>query len=359
MGYVFLSAALLCGALKGYCGKKSSGFAGSTEGALLISLIRMLACVPFAALIAVALGDTNLFFLDKELILLSLISGVSVSAFVVTWLISVRRSAYMLLDVFLMLGTAVPILSGHLLYSEPISARQCIGFVLLTVAVLIMSSYNNTVKIRLDRTGLLLLILSGLSNGLTGATQKAFARTGSPDTSIFNLYTYVFSALLLGAFYALYVLLKRRRAAGVKAATISNHKSKDKRKSSDTAYNSTETELNAAADYNTLAEGDFDATFKGLERTESKLKVVGNGYISTVKKSLPYVLVMAATLAAHSYFSTLAAGYLDGAVLYPLQQGASLLISTFMASLLFGERINKRALVGILLSFISLVIINV
>ena len=45
MGYVFLALALIAGATKGYCGKKTSGFVSGFRDSMLANMIRMLLCI--------------------------------------------------------------------------------------------------------------------------------------------------------------------------------------------------------------------------------------------------------------------------------------------------------------------------
>ena len=146
MGYLFLSFALICGATKGFCGKKLSGYADNTQSAVLLNFIRMLLCTVFSFAVVLFSSDIGCLSFDINILLISALSGVATALFVVSWLLAVRKSAYMMLDVFLMLGTLLPIATGSLFFHEPISPRQIIGFLLLLMAVLTMCSYNNAVK---------------------------------------------------------------------------------------------------------------------------------------------------------------------------------------------------------------------
>lgn len=294
MGYLFLSIALLSGAAKGFCGKKMSGYTENMQSSVLLNLYRMILCIVLSLLLMIAIGDIEYFVPDCKSLLLMAVSGVSTSFFVVTWLLSVRKSAYMMIDVFLMLGTLVPIVSGYFLYSEPITLRQVLGFILLVVAVVIMCSYNNSIKARHTLSSILLLVACGVSNGITSTAQKAFVKS-FPELpiSVFNLYTYIFAAVTLALFFLISV---------------------------------------------------------------KKEKPVFSGGGS--RMTYIYILIMAIALTANSYFSTLASAYLDSAKLYPLQQGAGLILSTVMATLFFKEKLKLKAVVGIILAFAALMIIN-
>lgn len=142
-----------------------------------------------------------------------------------------------------------------------------------------------------------LLIVCGVSSGLADFSQKLFVKQATEiPASVFNFYTYVFSALTLLVFY-IYFSIK--------------------------------------------------------QKGEEKSGVQYNG------KVFVYIGIMAACLFINSYFKTLAAGYLDSAKLYPLNQGLALVISLFMSSVLFKEKLTAKSVFGVALAFLGLLIINV
>lgn len=77
------------------------------------------------------------------------------------------------------------------------------------------------------------------------------------------------------------------------------------------------------------------------------------------KEIIGYLLVMAICLFSNSFFKTMAAKYLDPVQLYPLSQGTALILSTLMATVCFREKLTKRAVSGIFLAFVGLLLINV
>ena len=202
MGYLFLSISLLAGATKGYCGKKMGSFAVNLQSTVLLNLLRMSLCIAFGILLVLGYDHVNYLTLNSKVLMISALSGISTSLFVGTWLISVKKSAYMMIDVFLMLGTLIPMISGYLIFGETISLNQWVGFFILIIAVIIMCSYNNSIKTKITTHSFLLLIICGCANGLTEFSQKMFVRE-LPDVpiSIFNLYTYIFSAVTLAVVY--------------------------------------------------------------------------------------------------------------------------------------------------------------
>lgn len=293
MGCLFLAVALFFGMTKGYCGKKLGGYASNTKSAVLLNLIRMLLCVGFGIAFILANGELAYCVPTSGVLLVSALSGVCTAFFVVGWLLAVRKSAYMMLDVFLMVGTIIPMTAGYVLFGEPVRSRQWVGFVLLVAAAFIMCSYHNSVKAKLSPASFALLIFCGAMNGLADFSQKLYVKSFPQlPVSIFNFYTYVFAALTLTV-----VLLMQRK-----------------------------------------------------ERTGSDRRAT--------RSSVLLVVIMAVALTANSYFKTMAARHLDSAQLYPLNQGLGLVFSTLMATFLFKEKFTYKALVGIVLAFAALMIMN-
>ena len=297
MGCLFLAISLFAGATKGYCGKKTSGYVNGYKDAMLANTIRMVLCTLIGAVLIIAGGDIGCLAPNPQILAISALSGVTTSVFVVCWLISVKKGAYMMLDVFLMLGVLVPIIAGQFVFGEAIKLTQWIGIGVLFVAVMIMCSYNNSIKEKMSLSAMVLLIVCGVANGLTDFSQKLFVKqfSGVP-ISVFNFYTYVFSAAVLGVFLIIFSIKERSQStAGV----------------------------------------------------------------SWLKHIFGYIAVMSVCLFANSFFKTKAAGFLDSAQLYPLNQGLALMLSSIMSAVLFNERLTFKCIIGLVLSFAGLIIINV
>lgn len=294
MGYLFLLLALAAGATKGYCGKKTSGFVNEYKDAMLANSVRMIFCTLIGlCMVAFTEGIASL-RINKTVFLISLLSGAANSAFVVLWLVSVKRGAYMMLDVFCMLGILIPLIGCAAFFNERIELNHIIGIIVLVVAVCIMCSYNNSIKSKMTISSFILLILCGVSNGLSDFSQKLFVNL-TPDVSIavFNLYTYLFSTVILIACYIFF-----------------------------------------------------------SKRSES-------GGTTDIRPIFIYILVMSVCLFLYSYFKTIAAQHLPSAQLYPLAQGGALIVSSIMSAVLFHEKLTKKCILGISISFVALIIINV
>lgn len=316
MGYLFLAIALFTGTLKGYCGKRVSQIITGMQETLLANLVRMFLCCVIGLGILLAGQNTALLFSSHKLILLSAMSGISTAMFVVLWLILVKRGAYMLVEVFLMLGILIPLLAGTVLYREQIQPVQWLGMLILFGAVLLMCSYNNSVNRKLSLSSVVLLILCGASSGITDLSQKMFVYSlpGFP-ISVFNFYTYCFAALTL----AILLPFFSRRPAG-----------------------ETQPETSSIQPALKTAPGLWTSLFRSLPAG-----------------SLPYILTMSVCLFLNSYFKTVAAGYLDAVLLYPINQAAALTLSSLMAAFIFHEKLTPKGIAGLLLAFIGILCINV
>ncbi|MBQ8345385.1 MAG: EamA family transporter [Clostridia bacterium] len=312
MGYVFLGIALLSGATKGFCGKKSSGFVTQFSDSLVVNLIRMLLCILISLAVLCVGGDLSALTPDRTTLAPAALSGVSTAVFVTTWLLSIRKGAMMFVDVFLMLGVLVTvILSLCLLPGESITLWQVLGFGVLFVAILLMCSYQKALKGTLTAGAVFLLLLCGTANGLTDFSQKYFIRTVTAGSlNSFQLYTYLFAALSLGIILSIIKLTELRQKA---------------------IAPTTETKSEAP-------------------RKKSRFPLI----------LFVYILIMAVCLYLNSYFKTKAASfdYLPSSVLYPVNQGCGLLLSTAMAAIFFKEKPSVKSIVGILLAFLALLLIN-
>ena len=295
IGYTFAFIAVLCGSAKGFCGKKISGYTSNLKKAAYSNFLRMLLCIIIGFLIVLIDSGFESLNTAKGTLLISALSGVSTAIFVISWLFCVNRGAYMLVDIFLTLGVALPVSLSFFIFGEPISHFDIIGFMLLIAATFVMFSYSNKTKRRLKAVDYLLLMLSGAANGTISFSQKLLSYQGRmSEVSIFNFYTYVFASVTLGVCCLVF--------------KIKEH---------------------------------------GKEKKEK-----------TPHRIYAYVSVMAVCLFAASYFSTLAAERLSAASLYPLSQGAGIILSTVMAALFFKEKITSRLILGLAIAFCGLLVLN-
>lgn len=290
MGYLFLGISLLAGATKGFCGKKISGKVESMKSTFYVNIIRMILCA-FIGFWVVAAEGLPLLKIDGSTLIITALSGVSTSVFVASWITSVKKGSYVMIDVFLMMGVGVTVALCRLFFQEPIKLNQYIGYFMLIIAAYILCSYSSNIKGKFTAKSLITLVICGLSNGLADFSQKWFIYSvPGGSIGVFNFYTYIFSAISLMIFFLM-----------IKETNQDDGKS-------------------------------FDVFL--------------------------IIAIMSVCLFANSYFKTLAARFIDSATLYPLSTGASLIISVLMASVFFKEKATVKCIVGVVIAFISLIIMN-
>jgi len=296
MGYLFLSFAVLSGAVKGYCGKRISGRVDGFKDAMLTNFIRMVFCIIIGGVISVFSLGLQGFSISFSSLAISFLSGISTAIFVISWLISVKNGAYVMLDVFLMLGVIVASVLCRIFLFEEIRLNQYVGFGILLLASYIMCSYNISLKGKFSLKSFGLVALCGIANGVTSFSQKLFVYTDkTADSGVYNFYTYIFASFVLLLAYLI---------------------------------------------------------CRGKEKTDSKRD------IKLVKSVLSVILIMSVCLFANSYFIVVAAKTIPSAVLFSLSQGSALIISGLMANFLFGEKANIKSIIGMLMAFCALLIIN-
>jgi len=297
MGYLFVLIALLMGATKGFCGKKTSAYISTFSSTMLFNSVRMLICIPIGLLfVMLYTGSLSSLVITPMNLLIAAVSGISTSVFVVTWILCVRKGAYMMVDVFLTLGVIVPVIMCGIFFGEAVKWNQLLGIAMLVAATYIMCSYSNTIKEKISPKTYILLVTSGVANGLTQFSQKWLIYQESPaHVSVFNFYTYVFSSAVL---FVCFLIINSRDKTG----------------------------------------------FGEITRNVKKLSV--------------YVVIMSLCIFMHSLFSTMAGQHLTAPQLYPLMQGGGLTLSMVMSAVLFKEKITVRCVVGILITFAALLVIN-
>ena len=117
MGYLFSLISVFACTTKGFCGKKISAYTKEYRSAMLSNSLRMLLCIAIGAVFVIVDGGVAAFRADATVLLISALSGVMTSLLVISWLFSVRRGAYMMVDVFITLGVTVPIILSSIFFN--------------------------------------------------------------------------------------------------------------------------------------------------------------------------------------------------------------------------------------------------
>lgn len=294
MGYIYLSLALFAGLAKGFCGKTISRDMNNFKECVFINLMRMLFSALLGFLLAAAKTGFGGFVITQENFSIYLLASISMSTFCVAWMYAYQNEAYMFLSIFTMLGTLLTCLLDAIFYDASVRLNQCLGMTILLLAVFIMSIYNKGIKGKLTAKGLTILIVGSIGSALADFSQKVYAREIGQTAEIFNFYMYAFSLVLL---VIVYTILRYKKA----------------QKTSCLIYD---------------------------------------------RKHLLIYFIMAFFLYMNSVSKTMAAVFLSSAQIYPVLQGANLILSAVIAHTLFKEKINAKGLAGIALAFIGLMFMH-
>ena len=235
------------------------------------------------------------FEVSIQVLIISALSGLSLAVMVISWLMAARKSVYMLVDVFCTLSVAIPLSLSAILYGEKIDLYDAIGLTLLVGATYLIAGYSAKTKKQKLKLPEYLILVLVFLS--IGFTN--FLQKVFVKTSTgesVNLFNF-YTYLFAALVLLLFLLLTKKE--------------------------------------------------KNAEKTKHPIKA--------------YVLVcfMALSLFCNSLFATLAAEKLTSAELYPLTQGSTLALAPVMAAIFFGEKPKPRLIVGIILCFTGLIIMNV
>ncbi len=299
IGYLFLAFAVGGNLLKAFSGKKTSGFMKTILDAFSFSTIRLGLSALFGVLFMLPdLLESGLSVMSLDLNLLPtyILSAVANAGMVITWLLFVRTGVLVLMDVAALCGCLIPLILSRIFYAELIKTNHIIGLIVLFGAVLLMASYNNSIKTKLNIKSILLLLGFGISSGFIDFSQKLFRKQtlDAVPSSVFNFYSLLFAFLIL--FIVSFVMKASQK-----------------------------------------------------EETE-KLKIK--------PKALLHISLMAVGLCVVTLFKTLAAGELDAALVFPFFQGTVIISNAILGAVCFKERISLKSVTSLTLMALGLVIMN-
>lgn len=313
MVYGIVAAALLCLAVKGYCGKKISSYMRDTGDSFAFNLFRMVLCILIGAVFVFAEGAVGFLAIEWGMLAVCFLSGLANAAFLVGWILAIRKNSMVSVDVGLTLGSLLPAVLCAFMFGEAISLPKMIGFALILAATVILAGHAPRAK-RGGAVGLILLAFAALGDGMTGFAQQLYKQyyteAGSahhgmfyPKT-VYHFYTYVFAALILFIALIFYRIYVRRKVSETKEARPS--------------------------------------------------------VLAMPWHVMLHIFVMAICLFGANYLQTVATNDfgMPSQVLYPIIKGGCLITVNITAMLFFGERITKRSALGSLVALIGIVCMN-
>ena len=298
MKYVLIVTVLLCLALKGFCGKKTSQAVALIGDAFRFNFTRMLFCLVIGVLPVLIEGAS--LAVDGRMAAICLLSGATNVGFVVFWIFAVRKIALVTVDAALTLSSILPAVLCLVLFGTPIAWSSILGFVLIFGAACLLASYSRRQKGEFGAGAFLLMVLAAVSDGLLAFSQQLYRRyCAEYSNTVFQFYTFLFATLIFAC------ILVGWRATG-----------KEKTSEESTAR---------------------------------------------FKRAVPLIAIMAGCLFASSYLQTFVTSRLgvNPDFLYPVIKGGCLVMSNCMGMLFFGEKITARSVIGSLITITGIVLMSV
>lgn len=313
MAYGIVTIALLCLAIKGYCGKKTSGYVKNTGDSFFFNLLRMLFCILIGGALVFIEGVQASLRAEPGMLLICLLAGASNAAFLAGWLLAIQKNSMVSVDVCLTLGSIIPAVLCACFFGEAVSLLKMLGFAMILAATVILAGHSKKTTGG-GWLGILLLIIASVGDGMSGFAQQLYRQfyteAGSlshgayyPKT-VYHFYTYVFAAILL------FVLLLVFRTA--------------RRKSS------------------------------GADKEKKEPLTLSASIVL-------YIFVMAVCLFAANYLQTIATNDygMPSQVLYPIIKGGCLIAVNFMAMIFFGEKMTPRSIFGSLVALCGMISMSI
>lgn len=295
-GYFFLTISLLTGTAKGYCGKKISRYTEKLTDAISISSVRMGICALFGFILILFQHKLSICTaLTTTDILCILWSAIANSAFVVLWLCCVHSDAYMLVEISLTLSVPIAVCGSMLI-----------------------PALHETLRFR-SIIGIIILVFASIL--MQGYNQKVKKKKLTPK-EFAMLLALPFSSGLADLSQKYYI----KTVMSADAAVFSF--------------------------YSFLLSAAILVFSRLVQRQRSSIS------LSNIKNVLPYTVLMALFLYANIYFKTLAAAELSSAVLYPLIQCFSMILSFLMSVILFHEKATLHSFLGMLFAICGILVIN-
>ena len=333
--------------------KKAGLGAKGNYNSVRINFIRSVICLIVSLAVFFVAGAS----FTADFLWICLLSGAANALSMFSWIICSEKANLVLVEIFSLIGSvAVPLMLSPALYGESVSLVNIIGVILLFIAAVIFSikpenfignakkkaksaiktcdndaSENaaavaeKQAKITEEQTKAtkkslknflstaFFLVLSGLSLAAISVTQKLYVyKVGKNYNAFFNLITFL--CVFIG-FFAVAIIGKIfYKKSFLPEITRPNPN---------------------------CAEADGKNTKKQTELL----------YV--------YIIVAAVCIYVFQYFSALAANILPSAVFYPLSQGAQMILSAISDAAIFKRKLTAFTIIGLIITVIGVIIINI
>lgn len=213
-------------------------------------------------------------------------------------------------------GLFIPCIVGIFLFDEPMSVMQWVGLVIFIVSVYFLARDSKNTYKKFSLKTLVMLIVSLVINGVVTVVQKYFALL-VPDgnVALFSFLTFGQNSLIMFICMCVFILLEKK-------------KGKEKQ------------------------EGKTEENVESLK--EEKVKLVRLNKTLLICGSLLAVAVFVI-----NQLVTTMARTVPSVVLFTVSGAISIIITSFVGALVYGEKITVKNIIGLILGLGSIVIVNV
>lgn len=290
---VFLSA--LSNVCKALAGKRSSRDVVKLPDIILTNAIRMSLCTVIGLAVVLVTQGASALAVCPATLWSALLYAFALASNVTLWIICIRVTAYIHLDIFGAMSIVVSILLCLLFLDESATLLQIVGALLMLAANGVTCLEKRRVGDKLTFRSLLPLLGLMITGGLIDFAMKIYNHLSTADSSAaFNFYAFAFTAAFLFAGLA---FVTRRRSP---------------------------------------------------DRVDS----------AVIRRVFPFTAIMAVTMFLTSFTKTLAGGMLPAVVLIPIYNGMAIILSVLAAAFLLKEKPSRGTLLAVCLSFAAIVMIN-
>lgn len=234
---------------------------------------------------------------DPLTLAFALLMAVALAVNTFSGLWALKSGTMVLSSLFGMAGLFIPCIAGVFLFDEPISLVQAAGLVIFIAAACQLIGCSREIYQNFSAKTLVLLLVSMLSNGAVMLAQKMFSfYVPEGNAGVFNFYGFFLSAVL-----SLVGFLVFWSKAVHQAEAVDVH---------------------------------------------------------IPPKVVLYGLALSAAVFVISQASTVAAATIPSVILFPVSDGGGMIICALVSALVYGEKLTKKSVIGLILGFLSLIIIN-
>ncbi len=281
--------------------------------ASFFNVFRVFLCVLVGAGMVLAEGAVGNLALDGGMFLICLLSGAANAALLIGFLLAAIRMSYVTIEVTMTISSIIPAVLCLICFGERISVAKIIGFLVIVLATFVLTYGKGKGKGKGGLVGFIFLAVCVFGEGFSSFSQQLYKQYYTVEgprvgeliypKAVFHFYTYVFAVAVLVLIYCGFLLARPRgeRLAYFKASALA------------------------------------------------------------IKKPLPFIAVMSASLFVAMYLQTVITNDygMPSQILYPVTKGGVLVLITIAAMLFFGEKPTRRIISGLLLTITGIVVMNV